>query len=340
MNIKDFSEIKISTITGMIFPDKDINLPNVFRLLPIGFNPYGKTKVVKDKILTVDNPGVICSLHYLGNNRGIELGSKSFKNSINISISLEKRWTSVMMNKNNFKICGARSYEDLKYLAKVIVDKINYINRMLTIIKIRKNDVIRILNIIDANYVTTKFSKNQTGEKKVTKILNREKIHEDSHIFSDIFGSLNILKFLLWYIEDFNNIENYYKFIYHLLETNIGLFEGNELKIISVKKCLYNYNYSIGFKLSRVKLALGIEKYENFITRYINQIEEMVKIKNIITDELDSDTFRKGEPTTTFIVYGSGEITQTSPDEKTGRKSFESFMEIIREIYNDIVILT
>lgn len=101
------------------------------------------------------------------------------------------------------------------------------------------------------------------------------------------------------------------------------------LSISSIHKVMINYNYDLGFRVNRWLLSNYIKEVDpGFHCDYDNTVHYSVIIKLPITDK--KSVFKsKKRPYHTFIVYKSGLVTQSGPDEGLMEVAYNRFMDTI-----------
>ncbi len=133
--------------------------------------------------------------------------------------------------------------------------------------------------------------------------------------------------FVKSYRNEYNNV-NYLNFLYWLYNLE-DIVVGN-LKIISLKEAMINYNYDIGFPVDRWNLFLlfNDKKHEGFYTYYNNSINYSVII-------IYKDQFSNFH---TIIVYKSGLVTQSGKKISEIKNLYNKFMSIVYENKNKILL--
>jgi hypothetical protein len=112
---------------------------------------------------------------------------------------------------------------------------------------------------------------------------------------------------------------------------NIGkLYEG-ELKIAEVSKAMVNFNYSLGGAIDRFELMKHFNGRGNFYSHFDNSTEHYVTVElpYVVKDPLKKKKSKK--PCHTFLVYQSGLVTQSGPDEDMMKEAYLEFMMVYEE---------
>jgi hypothetical protein len=118
---------------------------------------------------------------------------------------------------------------------------------------------------------------------------------------------------------------------------NIGkLYDGN-LNISEVTKAMVNFNYSLGGPIDRFELMKHFNGKGNFYSHFDNSTEHYVTIElpYKVKDPLKKKKSKK--PCHTFLVYQSGLVTQSGPDEDMMKEAYLEFMTVYEDI-RDLVV--
>ena len=90
-------------------------------------------------------------------------------------------------------------------------------------------------------------------------------------------------------------------------------------------------------RLGLCALAKNINGYNGFTATYDNLAGHNVTISRRYTSH-DSDICRKKDSTNIkFIVYHSGKVTQSGPNEELNEKAYNKFMETLEDIRTDVI---
>lgn len=128
--IVDFENVKITTMTVVVNIEGEININNIFLLLPITkLNLTNVSKTGKKFKIPWPGPehaGKIFSAKYSGINRGIIKKKKgnSFRNSIGIDICTSSKNIAAKLSKNNIHMCGPNSEALALETAEHIIDHV------------------------------------------------------------------------------------------------------------------------------------------------------------------------------------------------------------------------
>jgi hypothetical protein len=119
---------------------------------------------------------------------------------------------------------------------------------------------------------------------------------------------------------------------------NIGkLYEG-ELKIAEVSKAMVNFNYSLGGAIDRFELMKHFNGRGSFYSHFDNSTEHYVTVElpYQVRDPLKKKKSKK--PCHTFLVYQSGLVTQSGPDEEMMKEAYLEFMSVYEEFKDKIEV--
>lgn len=112
------------------------------------------------------------------------------------------------------------------------------------------------------------------------------------------------------------------------------VYTGN-LEFPSITKAMVNYNYNLNFGIDRKKLSQMMNRRDGFFARFNPFIGNMVTIELPYEDDSTyRSKRRKNEHRChTFLVYESGRVTQSGPNEDLMREAYIRFMNHIWELY-------
>jgi len=118
---------------------------------------------------------------------------------------------------------------------------------------------------------------------------------------------------------------------------NIGnLYDGN-LNISEVSKAMVNFNYSLGGPIDRFELMKHFNGKGNFYSHFDNSTEHYVTIELPYKVKDPSRKKKSKKPCHTFLVYQSGLVTQSGPDEEMMKEAYLEFMAVYENV-RDLVI--
>lgn len=127
--------------------------------------------------------------------------------------------------------------------------------------------------------------------------------------------------------------------------TNILISKKNNdtFNVTQHSTSMINYNYQLPFKINRLKLKKCIDNHEYtqyiedkpFIAIFDQTIHNFVSLKlefEYTQDDNISIKRRKNKKNNTFIIYESGNVTQSSPHQEIARCSYYYFQRVMREL--------
>lgn len=118
---------------------------------------------------------------------------------------------------------------------------------------------------------------------------------------------------------------------------NIGkLYDGN-LNISEVSKAMVNFNYSLGGPIDRFELMKHFNGKGNFYSHFHNSTEHYVTIELPYKVKDPNRKKKSKKPCHTFLVYQSGLVTQSGPDEDMMKEAYLEFMSVYENIRELVV---
>ena len=109
------------------------------------------------------------------------------------------------------------------------------------------------------------------------------------------------------------------------------------LAFLSATARMANYNYSLGFRVDRVKLKMCIRGRYGFVPRYDNGYDSSVIVD--LPYESDEERKEKKVPHHTFTTHMTGSVTQCSPSWERREEAYCTFMRAIMEIRDQIMVV-
>ena len=145
-----------------------------------------------------------------------------------------------------------------------------------------------------------------------------------------------IALFLIKLSSDFAIYEDYC----HQLEWVRSLNKVIEkpLEILDIVKVMVNFNYDLGFFVNRLALAERINGVNGFTALYKNTADHNVTIELPYTVPDGMKIIRRKDrvPCHTFLVYRSGLVTQSGPNEELMRPAYNLFNATINSFRSEI----
>lgn len=327
MNIVDFDKLEPKTMTTLAFFQESVNIDLLYPLLPI--TPMINTIQVrvsnKMKAPLCKIAGSIISVRYHGHQRGIFHKKKSFKNGITIDIATQKKNVSAKIFKTKIHLCGITSIEMAEEASNYIVQHINKVQEDLDYLSQHEEETknvmswLRNLKMGDPVIVVYNNTNVNRGHKiDIPTIIPKEL---DTKIVNIL--TKNIREFVLY--EDFLTVTEWI-----LTKKNVI---SEPLRIECIEKAMVNYNYELHFTIDPWALKQNIDGKKGFNARYENAIDRSVKIQ-LPYEQLHTKLIRrKDRPTChTFMVYKSGKVTQSGPNQELMKEVYYLFLQTISEI--------
>lgn len=146
---------------------------------------------------------------------------------------------------------------------------------------------------------------------------------------------MEYIDFFLQEYEEIHSLEKFKEKVDFI--ANIGeLYEGN-LHISEVSKAMVNFNYSLGGPIDRFQLMTHFHGKGNFYAHFHNSTEHYVTVElpYVVKDPTRKKKSKK--PCHTFLIYQSGLVTQSGPDEEMMKEAYLEFMCVFEDI-KDLVM--
>lgn len=339
MSIMHFDSLKVTTMTVVIPLTGTINLDVVFPLLEITrFDlPPPKRQTQKYKIPYCGVSGTILSARYKGITRGIIKSQKkrSFLNAITIDISTSEKNVNLKLSKNKIHICGVKSIESAREAAQSIITKLYNVQDEMDYMNQYPDSTRSVVEWIKSTF---KFNEVELppgylGEEQVMSIrVHQIKIPENIPEYID----KRIALFLIKQAPDFVTYEDYCTHMDWVC--TIKEVITKPIEILEINKVMVNYNYDLGFAINRWELAQKINSENGFISKYQNTVDHSVTIElpYIVPDGMKIVKRKDKVPCHTFLVYKSGLVTQSGPNEELMKQAYYLFNETINKIRSHI----
>lgn len=146
-----------------------------------------------------------------------------------------------------------------------------------------------------------------------------------------------IVRFMCNQIDDYDYYSDLIQELNWLIDQK-QIYQGDP-KITNIQKAMVNYNYDLGYDIDRGKLTelINMNKLNGFSAIYDNMAGHNVTISTTYETE-DEDICRKKESRLIkFIVYHSGKVTQSGPNEELNELAYNKFINTLDTIRNDII---
>jgi hypothetical protein len=146
------------------------------------------------------------------------------------------------------------------------------------------------------------------------------------------------MEYVSLFLQEFEEIHSLDKFKEKIsFIENVGkLYEGN-LNISEVSKAMVNFNYSLGGPIDRFELMKHFNGKGNFYSHFDNSTEHYVTIELPYKVKDPSRKKKSKKPCHTFLVYQSGLVTQSGPDEEMMKEAYLEFMTVYDDVRELVV---
>jgi hypothetical protein len=128
-----------------------------------------------------------------------------------------------------------------------------------------------------------------------------------------------------------------------ILSLENGVYDDKPV-ISRLSKAMVNYNYDLGFMINRARLAALINRPgTGFRCSYDILVHHTVTIRMTPVpeedeeEEVETGNKKKSKKDVKFMVYHSGKVTQSGPNEEINKKCYKKFVEFINSVYEEIV---
>ena len=146
------------------------------------------------------------------------------------------------------------------------------------------------------------------------------------------------MEYVSLFLQEFEEIHSLDKFKEKVsFIENVGkLYDGN-LNISEVSKAMVNFNYSLGGPIDRFELMKHFNGKGNFYSHFDNSTEHYVTIELPYKVKDPSRKKKSKKPCHTFLVYQSGLVTQSGPDEEMLKEAYLEFMAVYEDVREMVV---
>lgn len=161
--------------------------------------------------------------------------------------------------------------------------------------------------------------------------------------------NMDYLNFLVSDYQDYNCLDSLLSKI-NFISTIDKLYEG-ELEVDWMNKAMVNFNYSLGNHIDRFQLKQQVNGVDGFFAHYDNSTEHYVtielpyKLKKVMVGEegiVTKTKIKKRQnkvPCHSFLVYKSGLVTQSGPDEGLMKEALKKFIILFEKIKEDVIVV-
>lgn len=333
-HITRFDQLNTTIMTGLCSFDSEtsININTLFHLLPVTRKviPLPPLKVSKvfgsDTVKIKGKPttkmkypenldyfeGEILALRYNDKCRGVRRSHEVgfFSNNISIDLRLKTKRVNVKLYKT-IEITGLKSIQMGWDTCAIIIEKIQYLKRILNIFKHRPSVATMAVDAIIAGHVPTDPS-----------TLMIFTYFQDMTF--DIEGDQAIR-------DECTRLVGF---------AHQGPIAVGELKITEVTSPMTNLTYYLGFNINRIKFAPMINSYPfecNFSNAADSSSGSAVRVCYYY-ETIDKNTGKVKQSKHTINVNMSGHVTHSGPGQEAIEPVYNSFIKRIQEIWQDVIV--
>jgi hypothetical protein len=146
------------------------------------------------------------------------------------------------------------------------------------------------------------------------------------------------MEYVDFFLQEYDDLRSMDKFKEKVeFISNIGeLYEGN-LNIAEVSKAMVNFNYSLGGPIDRFALMQHFHGKGNFYAHFHNSTEHYVTVELPYVVKDPSRKKKSKKPCHTFLIYQSGLVTQSGPDEEMMKEAYLEFMCVFEDIKENVM---
>ena len=324
---EDFNNLKPKTMTALAFFQDKVNIDLLFPLLPITPTSITLPKKVsgKYKIPLSNSAGSIISVRYFGHQRGLVRPKKSFKNGITIDIATSEKNVSAKIFKTKIHLCGITSVAMAEESCQFIIQHINKIQQDLDYLLVNEKETQKVLEWV----------KEHAGGTNILAIDGNMNLHTGHRLQLPQIVPIGLdrqtYQILSINANDNCTTEDFIYSIKWILSQKRVI--DMPLEIVCIERAMVNYNYALGFKIDPWALAQHIDGLNGFQARYENAVDRSVMIKLPYEHTSSRLIRRKDRPTChTFMVYKSGRITQSGPNQELMSGVYYLFHDTIEEL--------
>ncbi len=313
-----FKDREITTMVAICHLKGEILIPETFTMLPVTLMEVTgiKRNARKVELPHSDIPGAILSMRYDNAMRGIIIKtepSAPFKNSITVYMSIPEKNVNFRLSASTVHLCGIKSIEQAHITIDLIIKHLQNIQAELDYIKDNPEAAAKVIKHAKYN-----LSSQQD------KVILPSNEHIDARIFAFAIRNIN----------EHSKCSDFITELMWILSRR-QVFNG-VVELDRIETSMVNLNYTVGFPIDRLKLALSISGKEGFTVIYDNAINHSVTItlpfdinedKNVRRKKKSDEDYRH-----TFMVYRSGCVTQSGPSLFLMEFAYNKFNKIIEEL--------
>jgi hypothetical protein len=145
----------------------------------------------------------------------------------------------------------------------------------------------------------------------------------------------SFLNFIMSDFKDYHTKELFLQKVDFLKDID-KLYDG-PLEIDFISKAMVNFNYSLGNEIDRFQLKKYINGKNGFYAHFDNSTEHYVTVELPYTVEKDQKKRKNKKPCHSFLVYQSGLVTQSGPDEDLMKDAYKQFISIFNTVKQHVI---
>lgn len=308
----------VFSLTGVV------NMRAAYELLPITRVTVEPSKRARKKCKLPLGPlGAIIRLQYGDLIRGIirSTTKRKWKNGVIIDLSTSSKNISLKLSSRTIHSAGSSSVQNGQEGADLLIKHLFRVQGLLDEMHRDKEARDRVLNWLSEvvpdepllrPYVTILDGTPATHlvEWKVDFGIKRP---ESIPIgINESFAS-----FFLQFLDDYSYFNDYWHKVQQIITLECLITPDLSLGPIQIK--MANYNYRLGYRIDRLKLALYFHQRNGFLAQYNNTAGHRVRIIYPLEPESSHPDISKSKKTKpkrhTFMITMSGSVTQSGPGE-------------------------
>jgi len=222
-------------------------------------------------------------------------------------------------------MCGATSNEMIYVAANHLIDHLTKIQATLELLRSDPEQARRMVDWIVEN---TRGEPFLHEERLITRIVRPPPHPEDFHP--------DLVDFFYTQADNFISHDDYQLQLNWILTLEDAITAP--LEIVNINKVMVNYNFHIGFNVNRKNLAEYINGMYGFHASFDNSINHSVTIELPYEPSEEQSMIRKKKKVFrhTFLVYKSGLVTQSGPNEDLMEDAYNLFIQAIHEIRSHV----
>lgn len=321
-----FEDLTPTTMTAVVTLNGEVYIDLLFPMLPI--YRFNASIDRRRKKVTIPHPGVagkILTARCRGNTRGIAKGTGYFKNSIMIDISTTKKNVNMKLMSSSIQMCGPTSEAMIDEAAEHLLGNVDYVQQQLDYANAFQEE-----SKATAEWVLN----NSKGDTVTIDSSEHNSIVIPNEYYTGYPSDIDapFADFLIEMAPDYILHRDYTLQINWVLKQR--RVASIDLSIDKAQTSMVNYNFYLGFEVDRRALCNAFDKDPEFSARYFNATDHAVFVimPYVIPDHLVDKIRKRNEKRNhSFLVYRSGNVTQSGPNIQMNATAFKRFMKVIED---------